>query len=823
MFFGLCIGFILAAGFKNSQSRERLLMDFNWRFTLGDPADAGGQFDYPEQEKLHKTEIEDRQLEAELAAKRIDAAAVNLGGDVSYVQPDFNDKKWRKLDLPHDWVVELPFDGNNVSHGRKGIDPAKGTNIGWYRRTFNLAKSDKGKILWVEFDGVYRNCLVWINGHCLGRHTSGYSSFYYDITKFAKFGGKNVLAVRVDATREEGWFYEGGGIYRRVWLVKLSPVHIGHWGTFVTSEVSEQFAEVTAETTLRNDSEKPAVCKLITNIVDADGKTIAESSEEFITLEPASEKIIEKKIKISEPILWSLENPYLYRLISSVESGKKAADSYETVFGIRTIKWDANEGFLLNGKKVVIKGTCNHQDHAGVGSAVPDRLNEWRIERLKEMGCNAYRSSHNPPTPELLDACDRLGMLVMDENRRFDTTPEILGQLERLILRDRNHPSVVIWSLGNEEFGIQGEEIGEEICRTMQDLVHKLDPTRPATVAMNGDWGKGFSKVIDVMGFNYYSSKDNNADEYHKNFPATPCVGSEEASTLCTRGCYAKDANAGFMSAYDKEGPEWGSTAEEWWNYYTERPWIAGGFVWTGFDYRGEPTPYDFAYSTQFGIMDTCGFAKDNFYYYQAWWSDKTVLHILPHWNWAGREGEKIEVWVHSNCDEVELLLNGKSLGRKIMKPNSHLEWMVLYESGVLLAKGYMQGKLAAQNKVETTGGPYAVVLIPDRAEINGNGEDVSIITAAAVDKDGRTVPVADNEINFSIRGGKIIGIGNGNPNTTESDKQPKRKLFNGLAQVIVQSGKKAGIIELTAESAGLKSCTLKIKARRCGMRMAVP
>jgi beta-galactosidase len=490
---------------------------------------------------------------------------------------------------------------------------------------------------------------------------------------------------------------------------------------------------------------------------------------------------------------------------------------------VRTIRFDAEKGFFLNGQHVEIKGTCNHQDHAGVGTAMPDRLQYFRVARLKEMGSNAYRTSHNPPTPELLDVCDELGMLVMDENRRMDDSPAGLRELEAMIRRDRNHPGIFIWSIGNEEGTIQGSDTdGARIATAMQNRAHELDPTRPVTVAMNGGWGRGFSKVIDVMGFNYIRN-GSGADRYHRDFPARPCIGTEEASTFSTRGEYANDTNACYIAAYDDNAPGYGATAERWWRLYVARPWLAGAFVWTGFDYRGEPSPFRQAYSSQFGIMDTCGFPKDNFFYYQAWWTDKRVLHLLPHWNWAGKEGQEIDVRCFSNCEAVELFLNGKSLGKQDMPRNSHLRWKVNYTPGTLLANGWSNGKVVAREKVETTGPPVAVKLVPDRAEINADGEDVSLVLVAATDAVGRFVPVAENTISFAVTGGTIIGVGNGHPNSTESDKANERKLFNGLGQVIVQSPKNGCDIHLTASSPGMKPATVTIKARPAKLRPSVP
>jgi beta-galactosidase len=812
--------------------RERLLMDFGWQFHLGDAPDAGTQFDYPEFTRLDKTRPDDDQQEATNAPLRVDAAATNLGKDVSFVQPGFDVTNWRTLDLPHDWAVELPFDKKgDKAHGYKPLGlnfPAN--SIGWYRRTFELPATDKGRALWIEFDGAYRNCLVWLNGVCLGRNVSGYGSFYYDISRAANYGGTNTLVVRVDATRFEGWFYEGAGIYRHVWLVKTGAAHVAHWGTFVTSTVTNNDAEVSVETILRNDSAQPVSAKIVSKIVNAKGRKVAQSEPFNVTIGTNAEQILTQKVEVASAKLWSLKNPYLYKMISRVEVGGKLSDVYETPFGIRTIKWDANEGFQLNGKHVFLKGTANHQDAAGVGIAVPDALNVWRLEQLKKFGCNAYRTAHGPATPELLDACDRLGILVFTEQRRIGHTAQSLGDLENLVNRDRNHPSIIAWGLGNEELSAQGkDEAAKTLAVPNRDLVHRLDPTRPATFAMNWDWGNGFSKVLDVQGFNYWfqgtHSKNRghflDVDEFHAAFPNQPAFGSEEGSTSSTRGIYHNDKTNAYLSAYDRNLPrggdaqrEWGSTAEAWMNYYAARPWLAGAFVWTGFDYRGEPTPYAWpGIGSPTGIFDACGFPKDNFYYYQAWWTDKPVLHILPHWNWPGKEGQEIEVWVHSNFEAVELFLNGQSLGKKDMPRLSHLEWRVKYAPGKLEARGYKHGKVAATTFVETTGAPAKLVLTTDRKSINADGEDVAVINISAVDTQGRDVPTASNLVQFEITGGKIIGVGNGDSSCHESDQGRARSLFNGRAQVIAQT-KIPGELKLVASAEGLQPATLTLPAK---------
>jgi beta-galactosidase len=797
-----------AANPGGASPRQRLLLDFGWKFKFKDPAGVGDLFYYSEVPRLDKATAADDERDATMATTRPDAAAVNLGADVEYVKSDFSDSDWRSLDLPHDWAVEQPFDRQtNNNEGSKAVGEKFGTNIGWYRRGFDLPAADKDKALWLEFDGVFRNCLVWLNGHCLGRNVSGYSSFSYDINKYANFGGRNVLVVRVDASRTEGWFYEGAGIYRHAWLVKAPPGHIAHWGVYVSSEMDGADSRTTVQTDLVNETDKPLEYNLRSTVLDARGMRVSEANKSVV-VEPHKTQTVSQSVYITDAKRWSLQTPYLYQMVSKLIIRGDIVDQITTPFGVRTLEWDPNKGFSLNGQHVELQGTCNHQDHAGVGSALPDRLQYFRIEKLKEMGANAYRTSHNDPTPELLDACDRLGILVLDEHRKMGKSPEILGQLDRLIRRDRNHPCVFAWSVGNEEQGIQGTDYGASAAQTMQDVVHKLDPSRKVTVAMNGKWGTGISTVIDLQGYNYIKGGD--MDAFHKDFPAKPGFATEEASTLCTRGQYADDRARGFVQAYDLDAPRWGSTAEKSWTYYLARPWNAGEFVWTGFDYRGEPNPYKWPnISSQFGIMDTCGFPKDIYYYYQANWADKPVLHIFPHWNWPGMEGKEIDVWCFSNYDEVELFLNGKTQGRQKVDKTGHESWKVKYAPGTLLAKAFRDGKEAAQEKIETTGPAASVKLIADRPTINADGVDLSILTVEVLDAQGRVVPTADNEIIFQAIGGKIIGVGNGDPTSHEEDKATHRKAFNGLAQVIVQTDRQAGELTISGKSTDLTPASI--------------
>jgi beta-galactosidase len=560
-----------------------------------------------------------------------------------------------------------------------------------------------------------------------------------------------------------------------VWLVKTAPLAIAPDGIFVSSVFEKNIpkgpAKIHIQTRLLNSQTTSSSATVKNQILDSDGNPIAKV-QASATVGPRSKTEVEPVISLKSPVLWSPESPKLYKLVTTVESDGKIVDRQETEFGIRTVAFDKDRGFLLNGKPYLLKGTCNHQDHAGVGAALPDRLQYFRIAKLKEIGINAYRTSHNPPTPELLEACDHLGMLVMDENRLLGSDPLHLKWFEEFVRRDRNHPSVAIWSLANEEFSAGGTPAGKRVAATMQDLVKRLDPTRPVTYnAAVGNEFPGVNEIIEVRGWSYHIGT-NNMDAYHAAHPNQPNVGSEQGSTVSTRGIYTNDAARGYVSAYDDNAQPWSNTAEEWWSFFDPRPWLSGGFIWTGFDYRGEPTPYRWpCINSHFGILDMCGFRKDNSWYYEAWWTDKPVLHLLPHWNWPGREGQEMDVRALSNCEEVELFLNGLSLGKQTMKKDSELKWKVKYAPGTLSAKGYKNGQLVAETKVETTGAPAAVQLTPDRSAINADGEDVSVFTVAVTDAQGRVVPVAENMIHFELSGpGKILGVGNGDPSCHEPD-----------------------------------------------------
>jgi beta-galactosidase len=763
-FFTVC-AFLSAQENQNQKTvigRERLLMDNGWRFAFGNATDTKKDFNYSTGYFSYLTKA---------------------GYGDGPAAKDFDDRAWRKIDLPHDWAAELPFDQKaGYSHGFKTVGRNfPETSIGWYRKSFFVPSSDMGRRISIEFDGVHRNSIVWVNGFYLGETHSGYYGFQYDISEYLNYGGENVVVVRADATFEEGWYYEGAGIYRHVWLNKTSPLHMKPYGIFITSEILDTQSELTVRAEIVNQNNTGESFYILFSVVDTEGKIISSETINRLFLRAGEEKQYFKKITVAQPILWSIDMPYLYRLVTEVKKGDWVADKTETNFGIRTLKFDPNEGFFMNGKHVLLKGTNNHQDHAGVGVALPDALQEFRIKQLKAMGSNAYRCSHNPPTPELLDACDRLGMLVLDENRLMGVNEEHLAMLKNMILRDRNHPSVFVWSLGNEEWAIESNITGARVTSTMQDYAHRLDSSRLVTTAISGGCGQGTSTVLDVMGFNYM--RQCNIDEYHNNLPGQPGMGTEETTTRMTRGIYKTDSIKGYMMATDRVPA--GHSIEDGFNFYEERPFLAGLFFWTGFDYRGEPHPFGWPQvNSQCGIVDLCGFPKDPFFYLKANWSDEPVLHILPHWNWKGSEGSPIKVWAYSNCDEVELFLNSKSLGRKKIVKNSHLEWTVYYQPGTLLAKGFKNDKVISIEKTETTDNPFGIKLEIDRQVIHADGEDVSVITVKVSDKNGRLVPTADNEIYFSLDGpGKIIGVGNGDPSSHEPDK-----FVDSVGQVTVEN-----------------------------------
>ena len=763
--------------------REQLLFDFGWKFQFGhgtDPArDLGfgnGQGDFA------KT------------------------GEFEFSKVKFDDSKWRAQNLPHDWAVELPFvrDDVQMSHGYKPVGRRyPETSVGWYRRTFDVPASDQGRRIAVEFDGAFRDVLVFVNGCFIGRNDHGYTPFRFDVTDFLNVGAKNCIAVRVDASFGDGWFYEGAGIYRHMWLTKTDALHLGKWESYVRADLKGDAATLSLGTVVANEGKQVESAKVKWQIVDAAGKTVATAEAPAQSIPVDGTMSFTATAKLSNPALWSPDAPNLYTAIVTVEAAGKTRDAERVSFGVRTVLFDADKGFFLNGKSLKIQGTCNHHDHAGVGAALPDRMQYFRLGVMKEMGCNAVRTSHNQPTPEWVEACDRMGVMMMCEARQMSSNPEGMAQLETMIKRFRNSPSIILWSIGNEEWLLQDSmaEEGAKIAGTMVRRCHELDPSRVVSAAVNGDNEKGVSDAFDIIGFNYGL---NRPDGYHKEHPKRPIYGSETSSAISTRGVYSTDPLRNTINAYNVAVP-WGETAEEWWKFFATREWAAGGFAWTGFDYRGEPTPYGWpSINSQFGIVDMCGFPKDTFFYYKAWWGKEPMLHLFPHWNFEGREGEEIPVWVYSNLEEVELFVNGKSLGSQKVPQLGHVEWKAKYAPGSIEARGSKGGKVVVTEKRETTGPAVAIRLTADRTEINADGEDVAVVTVEVLDKEGRPVPTAKNLIGFKVSGeGTLIGVGNGDPNCQEGDKEPKRSLFSGMAQVIVQSTKNSGEIHVEAVKEG--------------------
>ena len=765
--------------------REQLLFDFDWKFTFGHGTDPTKDLNFG-----------------------YGQADFNKTGEFAFAKAGYDVSTWRTINLPHDWGVELPFakddsgDGDNQlrKHGYKPLGRRyPETSVGWYRREFLIEASDAGKRITIEFDGAFRNVLVFINGCYIGRNDNGYVPFRFDISDFLNYGSTNVIAIRVDASQGEGWFYEGAGIYRHIWLLKTNPVHLLRWESIVRTSVVGKDAKLDLIAKVRNQDLTAHEARVQWSIMDAFGKLVATTESDSQMVAVNGEVTFAAGTKLTNPLLWSLETPTLYTAIATVISEQKAEDSERVAFGVRSIRFDADRGFFLNDQHVKLKGTCNHHDHAGVGAALPDALQWFRLSLLKEMGCNAVRTSHNMPTPEWVEACDRMGIMMMCETRQLSANPEGLSQLETMIKRYRNSPSIIIWSIGNEESQLQKPMApqGKRIAETMVRLCHELDPTRKVTAAVNSDNEQGVSDPLDVIGFNYVQWFP---EGFHARHPHRPIMGSETSSAISVRGEYSTDKERHTMNSYDGCVP-WGQLPEDWWKYQMAHEWEAGGFAWTGFDYRGEPTPYEWpTNSSLFGIMDLCGFPKDFYYYYKAWWRNSPGLHLFPHWNWAGKEGTTIPVWVYTNLDEVELFLNGKRLGKQPVPPLGHLVWNVKYAPGRIEARGYKSGKLILTQRRETTGDSYSIRLSADRNTINADGEDAVLIKVEALDKYGRAVPNAQDALQFTVSGsGKLIGVGNGNPNSLESDKAPKRALFNGLAQIIIQSTKQQGKILVEA------------------------
>jgi beta-galactosidase len=792
--------FWIEAG-ANSRPRNTISFNQNWRFHLGDVPDG----------------------------QRI----------------DLDDSAWRALNVPHDWSIEGPFDEKNPAGTGGGALPG---GLRWYRKTFNIPVSVKGKLLFVDFDGVYRNSEVWINGHYLGKRPYGYSSFQYELTPYLNYGThKNVIAVKVDNSQQpNSRWYSGSGIYRNVWLTIVDRIHIDHWGTWIrTLAANQQTAKVAIETTIKNQSNRVAAVTLTTTVYDMIGHLVTRRAEKLSALKDGIAKA-SQELSIPNPGIWSIDSPYLYKAVSQLTIGSRVVDRYDTTFGVRYFEFDLNRGFLLNGKRLKILGVCNHHDLGALGSAVNTRALERQLEILKAMGANGIRTSHNPPAPELLELADQMGFIVMDEafdmwkkektkfDYHLDWDEWHKRDLEDFVRRDRNHPSVFIWSIGNEiveqwEGNPEAGKIGKELTA----IVKALDPTRPVTAACNFVTPQNTlitAGNLDLVGTNYAHDK---MPAFPKMFPGRPIILTETTSALATRGSYDmpsdvikrwprkwdevfKDGNPDYScSAYDNCSAPWGSTHEETWKIVKKYDFLSGMFIWTGWDYIGEPTPYPWpAISSYFGIIDLAGFPKDSYYMYQSEWTRKHVLHLFPHWNW--KQGDLVDVWAYFNSDEVELFLNGKSLGVKRKSGDDlHVSWRVPYEPGTLKAISRRNGKLELTREVRTAEAPAKIVLVPDWNVIKADGADLSFVTVKIVDKNGTLVPMADNLVNFEISGaGFIAGVDNGSEISHESFKATYRKAFHGQCLAIIRSKDRAGKIVLKAMADGLAPASIVITAR---------
>jgi len=764
----------------------------------------------------------------------------NLGDVPGAENISFDDAGWRSLNVPHDWSIEGEFSDKHPATPGGGALPG---GIGWYRKSFKLPVDNDNKMVFIDFDGVYQNSEVWINGHSVGKRHYGYSSFRYDLTPhLSKDNQQNVLAVRVNnAEQPNSRWYSGSGIFRNVWLVSTGKTHIDHWGTFVTTpEITAALAKVKVVTQIKNNLKEGQKLELKTVIVDPSGKEIATGKT---NTNGVKDSIFSAtfNFEVQSPVLWSLDSPKLYTALSQVFVDGDLVDNYTTQFGIRSFEFTADKGFFLNGKSIKINGVCNHHDLGCLGAAINTRALERQMEILKEMGCNAIRTSHNPPAPELLDLADRMGFLIVDEAFDMWKKPKnkldysmVWDQMHKkdlqdMILRDRNHPSVIIWSIGNEileQWDSTGISIGQELAA----FVRELDTSRPITSATNDPQPHNFiirSGALDLIGYNYHH---NNFAAFPETFPGQKFIGAETVSALMTRGVYdmpseeirrwpvrddwkgPKPNADNTCSSYDNVSAPWGSTHEETWKIIKKHDYLSGQFIWTGFDYLGEPTPYGWpSRSSYFGIIDLAGFPKDVYYMYQSEWTKKDVLHVFPHWNWE--EGQTIDIWAYSNAEEVELFLNEKSLGvKKKQGEELHFLWKVPFAPGTLKAISRTAGKEVLVKEIKTAGNAAKLIARSDRSMIKSDGKDLSFITVEVVDENGVMVPDADQLVEFKLEGdGTIVGVDNGDPVSHESFKAPQRKAFHGKCLVVVQSGEKTGILKLTATSAGLTASTIEI------------
>lgn len=851
----------------SAQTRERVSFNENWRFSKDDPKDAEGILNY---EKI-KDWVRSTGNEFVLTSNAVKSVRPNgnLGKNVVYTKSEFDDSAWRKLNLPHDWAIEGDF--IRELPGETGKRPYAG--VGWYRKHFEVSAKDKRKQFYIDFDGAMAYPTVWLNGKFVGGWTYGYSSFRLDLTPYIEFGKENVISVRLENLPESSRWYPGAGIYRNVWLVKTAPIHVAQWGTFVTTpEVSKDSANVRIETTFVNKSMNDAEISVKTSIYEIDkndqkiGKAIAVSENKKWNSSANSNNKSYEFISVKNPKLWSVKNPNRYSAVTEISNNGKIIDVYETPFGIRTVKFDAEKGFLLNGERLYLQGVCNHHDLGALGSALNYRALERQLEIMKEMGVNAIRTSHNPPASELLELADKMGFVVMDEafdawargKKKNDYALVFADWHEKdwrsQLRRDRNHPSVILWSTGNEIWE-QGTPEGHKISNELRKIAHEEDPTRQTSAGANDTRSgyNGFQKTVDVFGYNY---KPKEYAKFRAENPTIPLFSSESASTISSRGEYffpvSDDKSKGLqdfqMSSYDLSAPPWATPPDWEFEGQDKNPFVFGEFVWTGFDYLGEPTPYDgktktmpnlvepnlkkqietelaqkgeiplISRSSYFGIVDLAGFKKDRFYIYQARWRPELPMaHILPHWNWAERVGQITPVHAYTSGDEAELFLNGKSLGRKKKGEFQYrFRWDdVVYQPGELKVIAYKNGKIWAEDVMKTTDAPAQISMQADRANIKADGADLSFVTVKITDKNGLMVPRSKNSIRFEIEGaGEIVATDNGDATDLSSFQSKTRKAYNGMALVIIRSTKKGGKIKLKAISDSLKTAEITISSK---------
>jgi len=846
--------------------RERASFNADWRFAKGDPCDAGDGLSYANIRAWVLASGVSFTKDPNLARRKRPQG--NLGADVAYAQPGFDDRGWRSVTLPHDWGIEGPFDPR--APGGTGKLPFFG--IGWYRKHFHVPADDRGRQLYLDVDGAMSYASVWLNGRYVGGWPYGYASWRVDLTPDVQFGGENVIAVRLDNPRDSSRWYPGGGIYRNVWLVKTSPVHVGHWGTYLTTpEVSPATATARLKVTVDNHSKEVAEVRVSTEVfpLDSDGHAAGTSvtgvGPEGLRIPPGGSAFAEGTGTIANPRLWGpppQQQPHRYVAVTTVWHRAQPIDRYETYFGIRSLRFDPDTGLHVNGERIYIQGVNQHHDLGALGAAFDVRAAQRQLEILREMGCNAIRTSHNPPAPELLELTDRMGLLVVDEI--FDVwerrkTPRDFHlifpdwheqDLRALVRRDRNHPSVILWSFGNEVGEQFTGEQGAALAQRLHDIVKDEDPTRPTTTAIN--WAKAdipFSAIPDIIGLNYQGEGIRDTPEpgqaggirtppqypaFHERFPDKLILSAENAAALSTRGTYlfpvidgisapvkegtGGDAKNGYVTAYELHAADFGSSADKVFATQDRHPYVAGGFVWSGWDYLGEPTPYYSSRSSYFGIIDLAGFRKDRFYLYQAHWRpDLPMAHILPHWTWPKRAGLVTPVHVFTSGDEAELFLNGRSLGRKAKgRYEYRLRWDdVAYQPGELKVVAYKKGKEWATDVVKTAGPAARLLAQADRSLIAADGRDLSLVTIAIMDEDNVLVPRAGNRVRFSLDGpGEIVATDNGDPTSFESFQSRERNAFNGLCLAIVRARPgQTGPITLKAESEGLEEATAALRS----------